>query len=310
MGQLGPYRLTIDQTPPMSQDDELDLAALQKGLDELAQWEKKMGTIERDLEIRRIRSTHHHYQHRSLIVRKIPKFWYIVFAENDDFADYVSPDDLRYLESIENIDVTFKIATAKEPFSQDDLDHHRDFSIAFTFTSSGSVPPQVVTKPFYSQMRNGEEYITSEPVDVQWPPELELINPQRIKRENREQPLLSKLKKDYRSGMKSFFSWFAWTGQKPGKEFRNGEDVARLIVDDLYVNALKYYILALPNANSGDDEDDSDLEQDSSEGEPLDLGEDIEEEQSGGDMSKKRGLEDGDDDGTNTAGQGDAKRRQ
>ena len=74
-------------------------------------------------------------------------------------------------------------------------------------------------------------------------------------------------KMNYRLGMKSFFSWFRWTGKKPGKEFRNGDDVANLLVD-LFLNGVKFYILGL-NESEGDDE-----ELDSSEGEELDISDD------------------------------------
>ena len=62
--------------------------------------------------------------------------------------------------------------------------------------------------------------------------------------------------------MKSFFAFFAWTGKKPGKEFRNGEELARLIVDDVYPYAVKDYTEAL----RGDDDDEF-----TSEGEELDI---------------------------------------
>lgn len=270
----------------MSSQEAQDLSALQKGLDDLAQWENQMAVIDRDVEIFRIRSSRQHYSRRSEIVKSIPKFWYIVFAENDDFADYVSADDLKFFESIENVDVSFKIATADEPLTANDYDHYKDFSISFTFSDSGLVPAQTVTKHFRTILENGEELIFLDPVEVAWPSELSAIDPRRIKSENKGKPLQGKLKKDYRLGMRSFFSWFAWTGEKPGKEFRNGEDFTRLIADDLYLNALKYYILALPSINSGSEDEE---EGDSSEGEALDLS-DVEEPPK---ESKKRTVEDG-----------------
>ena len=63
--------------------------------------------------------------------------------------------------------------------------------------------------------------------------------------------------------MKSFFAWFEWTGTKPSKEFRSGEDLTRLILDDLFPNAVRYYAEALKN--------DQESEEDSLEGEELDV---------------------------------------
>ena len=62
--------------------------------------------------------------------------------------------------------------------------------------------------------------------------------------------------------------------RKPGKEFRNGEDLATLLSEDLYLNALKYYIIAL----SPDEDDDANDEEDTTEGEELDLSDDDVEE--------------------------------
>lgn len=222
---------------------------------------------DREVEIFQLQRTHAVYDKRKAILAEIPKFWYIVLAENDDFAEYVSIDDLKYLEDIENIYVEHRVSGIAKP-TDDDLVHYKDFSITITF--NGNVK-QTVTKQFQTVVEDGEEKLYSTAVDVEWPQDLKIINPQHIKHEakHNNRPLSKEDKANYRLGMKSFFSWFAWTGDKPGKEYRHGEDLTRLIVDDLYVNALKYYIVALPG---NDDEDDD--EHDSSDGEELDLSED------------------------------------
>ncbi|ODV82021.1 uncharacterized protein CANTADRAFT_39238, partial [Suhomyces tanzawaensis NRRL Y-17324] len=243
--------------------------ALQQSLDELASLEKDMSVAERDSEVFRIKRTQHIYASRRDILNKIPTFWYIVLAENDDFAEYISVEDLKYLELIDNIYVHYNIADIENP-SEDDLKHFKDFYITIDFSSKdGVIPDQKVTKHFKTIIEDGEEKIISEPVDIKWPHELDAINPALIKK-NKGKQLSADDKKNYRLGMKSFFSWFAWTGEKPGKEFRNGEDLTRLIVDDLFLNATKYYVLALPNDEDSDDSN----EDDSSEGEELDLSDD------------------------------------
>ncbi|KAK6456453.1 uncharacterized protein RJT20DRAFT_128357 [Scheffersomyces xylosifermentans] len=256
---------------------ETESQKLQKSLEELALWEKGMSIAERDAEVYRLKRTQKQYEARRDILKSIPKFWYIVLAENDDFAEYVSVEDLKYLESIENLYVYYPVA---ESDSEDAIEHYKDFSITITFSGDSKdalVPTQEVTKFFKTIFKDGEETIISEPVDIEWPEELKQINPKLIKQENKGKTLTKEQKANYRSGMKSFFAWFAWTGEKPGKEFRDGEDLTRLIVDDLYLNALKYYVMALPNED--DDSEGSD-EEDSSEGEELDLSEDDEPENS------------------------------
>ena len=145
----------------------------------------------------------------------------------------------------------------------------RDFDITISFKKNSMIEEQIVTKCFKVVVDdNGEEHLESQPVEITWPQELSKINPHLIKeRTNGGKNMTSDDKKKYRAGMKSFFSWFAWTGKKPGKEFRNGEDLANLISEDIFINALKYYIVALSN-DSGEEDSEED---DSSEGEELDL---------------------------------------
>ena len=254
---------------------------LQLSLDKLGDWEKEMSQVEREAEIYRIKKTQPMYAKRRSILKEIPKFWYIVLAENDDFADYISPDDLKYLEYIDDIYVYY-------PIVDDEAGHFKDFNITVTFGKNPYIPEQEITKKFKIVIReDGDERIVSESVEVKWPHELSKINPSVIKEKYKgkdKKDMSAKDKKNYRLGMKSFFSWFNWTGEKPGKEFRNGEDLATLLSEDLYLNALKYYIIAL----SPDEDDDANDEEDTTEGEELDLSDDDVEEP---ELPKKRTLE-------------------
>lgn len=233
---------------------------IELNLNKLGDCEKLMDEAERDAEFYRIIKTQPIFQKRRDILKNIPKFWYLIIAENDDFSDYVSVEDLKYLESISDIYVHYKIADDNELRA-------KDFSITIEFDNEEGgrlVPPQTITKHFTVTIEDGEEKITSEPASIVWPTELDLINPQLIKSESKKtgKPIDKKL---YRMGMKSFFAWFDWTGEKPGKEFRNGEDLTRLIIDDLFPYAVKYYTEALPGGDEGDDTSDP---------EELDLSED------------------------------------
>ncbi|KAL6454686.1 VPS75 Vacuolar protein sorting-associated protein 75 [Candida maltosa Xu316] len=259
----------------MSDNHEEEGKQLQVSLDKLADWEKEMNQVEKDAEIYRMKKT----QPIRSILKTVPKFWYIILAENEDFTDYISPEDLKFLEFIEDIYVYY-------PIINGEADHFRDFDLTITFGENSLIPQQEITKKFRTVVKyDGEERLVSEPVEVQWPKELTKINPVAIKEKykgkDKKEMSLSE-KKKYREGMRSFFSFFNWTGEKPGKEFRYGEEIANLIVDDLYLNALKYYILAL--SDEGDEEE----EIDSSEGEELDLSDDDEEEEEN--PTKKRKL--------------------
>lgn len=246
---------------------EKDSRMLERHLIGLAECEQEMDKAEIDASVYRIRKTQSIYNKRRQILTQIPRFWYIVLAENDDFPDYVTGDDLKYIEYITDIYVHYKVADSESS------ENPRDFSITVAFKDDENyeplVPTQEVTKHFHSYVEDGEEKLSSSPVAVDWPKELNEINPALIKK-NKGKDLSSEDKKNYRLGMKSFFSWFSWTGKKPGKEFRNGDDLTRLIIDDLFPYAVKYYTEALP----GDELDD----EDSSEGEELDISEEDDEE--------------------------------
>ncbi|KAI5962885.1 hypothetical protein KGF57_001324 [Candida theae] len=259
-------------TPVMSQnkveasDLENESEILSESLNQLSAWESQMDKVEKDADIYRLKLTQPMYAKRRTMLKTIPRFWYIIIAENDEFAEYASPDDLKYLEYIDDIYVHHPVVEEDEGQR---ICNPRDFDITISFKKSPIIEEQSVTKSFKVVLRdNGEEHLESLPVEIKWPHELSKINPQLVKeRTNGGKNMTSEDKKWYRAGMKSFFSWFAWTGKKPGKEFRNGEDLANLISEDIFINALKYYIVALTNES----EDEDSNEEDSSEGEELDL---------------------------------------
>ncbi|KAI5957120.1 hypothetical protein KGF54_000048 [Candida jiufengensis] len=252
---------------------------LQVGLEKLASWEGEMHKAEIESDIIRIKKAQPLYYKRREILKEIEKFWYIILAENDDFVDYISPDDLKYLEYIDDVYVNYPIVDE----TKTDKLNPRNFNITIGFGENPYLPKQSITKEFKIVIdENGEESLKSTPVSIQWPQELKKINPQLLKENSKGKQMSSEDKKKYRLGMKSIFSWFSWTGSKPGKEFRNGEDLANLIANDLFVNALKYYTIAL--SLSDDQEDD---EEDTSEGEELDLS-DLEDLENG---NNKRSLE-------------------
>lgn len=247
-------------------DSKGEPEVLLESLNDLSAWEKDMDKVEKEADVYRLKLAQPMYDKRRSILKKIPKFWYIILAENDEFSEYVSPDDLKYLEFIDDIYVHYPVVEeeiGKRTYNP------RDFDITISFKKNSMIEEQIVTKCFKVVVDdNGEEHLESQPVEITWPQELSKINPHLIKeRTNGGKNMTSDDKKKYRAGMKSFFSWFAWTGKKPGKEFRNGEDLANLISEDIFINALKYYIVALSN-DSGEEDSEED---DSSEGEELDL---------------------------------------
>lgn len=210
------------------------------------------------------------YENRRIYLNQIPKFWYIVLAQHEEFQEYISVEDMKYIELISDIYVEFK-----NSIDDDGLIPKKAFSITMSFKNTeenkdNKIKEQQVTKEFEWELdpSTGMRKLVSEKVAFEWPINLQKIDPETIKsnvkKENRK--LTSEEKKFYRQGMRSFFSFWSWTGRKEGKEYRNGEELASLISEDIFPGALDYYVIAQNNGGEDGDSDD-----DAISGEELDL---------------------------------------
>lgn len=246
------------------------------------------------------------FQKRSQFIQKIDKFWHVVLSQHPEFAEFVRAEDFKYIELIKDIYVEWE-ASRKD----DDSVNPGNFSITFKFAKSeenDNFSEQEVTKNFqfeqldqeeliknnvssknsktYSTQNDSEdndddfdltEKLISTDTGIIWPKSYYAINPSFIQDKKSQQG-----KKNYRTGMKSFFGWFKWTGRKPGKEFPNGDEFAKLLSEDIFPNAVKYYTEA--QRDGLEEEIDSDAS------EPLDLSDEDDEENTS--QGTKRKLED------------------
>lgn len=106
----------------------------------------------------------------------------------------------------------------------------RDFDITIGFEAvDNELPAQTVKKHFHHE---GDD-MKSEPVELKHnlPPR---------KRRNR------------------FFDWFQWQGENDKSEFPNGDDLARLIVDEIYPLCVKFYTEAQRDIADEESEDEID----------------------------------------------------
>ena len=154
--------------------------------------------------------------------------------------------DSKYIEAIKSLIV--------EPLVlKDSGANPRDFQVVIEFDEiENDLPSQRITKVFKVEKdvskilvrknRTEEDdeldgevgFLTSQPVDVKWPKSYQSIDPQLI-----QDKTTAEGKKNYRTGMKTFFAWFRWTGLKPGKEFPNGDGLANLFNEELYPFCVK-----------------------------------------------------------------------
>ncbi|ODQ59352.1 hypothetical protein WICANDRAFT_32980, partial [Wickerhamomyces anomalus NRRL Y-366-8] len=205
-------------------------------------------------EIARLKSVQEIYRKRSEHTKKIDRFWHIVLSQHPEFSEYIRSSDFKYLELIKDIYVTWDVSQPESESS-----NPGDFSITFEFNALGDdFPAQIIVKNDDEDNADDTERLVSENADIVWPESYDSINP--VKIQDKKTP---EGKKNYRTGMKSFFGWFKWTGRKPAKEFPNGEDFARLFSEDIFPYAVKYYTEA--QRDGLEEEDDSDAS------EPLDL---------------------------------------
>lgn len=250
-----------------------------------------MNIIENEVELYRIRKVDPVYKKRDNLLKSIPYFWNIVLSQHSDFANYIRASDFKYIEAIKSLIV--------EPLVlKDSGANPRDFQVVIEFDEiENDLPSQRITKVFKVEKdvskilvrknRTEEDdeldgevgFLTSQPVDVKWPKSYQSIDPQLI-----QDKTTAEGKKNYRTGMKTFFAWFRWTGLKPGKEFPNGDGLANLFNEELYPFCVKYYTEAqrdVVDESDGSSEEDSDA--------PLNLDlEDNEDSLSENEPSKKK----------------------
>lgn len=235
----------------------------------LADTEDAVEAMEKEIELYRLEKMRPIYAIRDKFIEKIPSFWKVVLSQHSNFANYIRASDFKYVDCIDRVTV--------------DWDKDGNYSITIKFNGiEDDFPSQTVIKPFKlvkiendlkgEEKSNDEdedeeldeiEKLISEPVDVIWPKSYDNINPAKIKDKKSAED-----KKNYRTGMKTIFGWFKWTGLKPGKEFPDGDSLAELFVEDLYPYCVKYYTEAQRDL---EDEMSDDGEAGDSAEEPLDI---------------------------------------
>lgn len=183
------------------------------------------------------------FEKRREAVKTIPRFWYTVFVVSELLADFINFEDQELLEHLVDLHVEWSEANGK------------DFTISFEFEENEYLESLKLEKKFtYKEKKvkdeDGEEVIekkyTSEPVPIKWKKGKNLI--QFAKEQN------------------SFFSWFEFVGEGPG-DFAGGEMAALTLADEIFPNALKFYVEAFEGGDSDLEGEEYDISGDDSEGE-------------------------------------------
>ena len=150
------------------------------------------------------------YEKRDPLIRQVPKFWATVFEESDDLSELIGVEDQALLSHL----VEVKVRRGENP---------KDFTITMEFAKDNGFVENdhlVLEKSFKSSTEHEGHELSSTPVDIKWI-------------EGRD------LTKDS-SGRPSFFTFFAWTGNEKDV-FGEGEEVALVIAESMYPDALKIW---------------------------------------------------------------------
>ncbi|BFZ61882.1 hypothetical protein YB2330_002960 [Saitoella coloradoensis] len=230
---------------------------------ELGDLESQFSTAELQLLKEQSRIFEPLYAKRDKIIARIPGFWPTVLEqiEEDCLTDNIDFDDVDLLRNLKALSV------------KRDKDEPRTLTLTFEFEENeflGEKSCRIVKRFTYTEGEEGEAgeeggVLTSKKVNLEW-----------------------KDGKDLTKNAGSFFHFFSWTGN--GKDKCPGEELAMLIAEDMYPNALKYYTEAV-NEDEEDFDDEEGLEDDEeeeAEDEDADVKEDEEAEQEQEQPKKKK----------------------
>ncbi|KAK7203819.1 hypothetical protein BZA70DRAFT_311990 [Myxozyma melibiosi] len=193
------------------------------------------------------------YEKRKALLPKVEKFWSVAFEQiGEDLDQYLTPLDAELLESLDTIDL-----------DRDETDP-RTFTLTFSFKDNKFLETTTLSKTF--------TYVPkpSSPEDDDDEDSEDITESARVSYKSTKAPIKWKQGQDLtktKPGQPiSFFTFFEWENKgeeedaKGGDVFANAHEVAILIAEELYPNAVKLYTDALIEEEE-DDEEEIDLEE-------------------------------------------------
>ncbi|KAK9248926.1 hypothetical protein V1506DRAFT_528196 [Lipomyces tetrasporus] len=187
------------------------------------------------------------YERRKEIVEKLEKFWGIALEQmGDDIDQYITPQDAELFEYLSSIDV-----------DRDETDP-RTFTLTFRFKENSFLEDSTISKTFtYIDKKDDNEEEDSE----------DITDASRIRYKSSKVNI--NWKKDHdltvtpAGSPPSFFTFFDWENSDDESKrdvFAQAHEVAILIADELYPNAVKLFTEAVEEEDE-DDEEEIDLEE-------------------------------------------------
>ncbi|KAK9265177.1 hypothetical protein V1519DRAFT_15692 [Lipomyces tetrasporus] len=192
------------------------------------------------------------YERRKEIVEKLEKFWGIALEQmGDDIDQYITPQDAELFEYLSSIDV-----------DRDETDP-RTFTLTFRFKENSFLEDSTISKTFtYIDKKDDNEEEDSE----------DITDASRIRYKSSKVNI--NWKKDHdltvtpAGSPPSFFTFFDWENSDDESKrdvFAQAHEVAILIADELYPNAVKLFTEAVEEEDEDDEEEEIDLEEEDDE---------------------------------------------
>lgn len=195
-----------------------------------------------------------YYKKRAEIIKNLPNFWTTAFMCHPQLGTLVEDMDETVFESLKCIDVEINEDTI---IPEKTTEKTFDYKIVFRFGENEYFENTEIWKAFY---RLGEDTL-SENNTINWKEGKSLVKER--KEEGQGDAPAEKTTPNFLEP-ESFFSWFS------DHEDPTNDEVADTIKDDLYMNALNYYL----NSNDEEDtKDEIDLEEEEEEEEDTENGE-------------------------------------
>merc|ERR1719350_1957780 len=182
-----------------------------------------------------------HFEKRSGIIGRIPKFWLTAFINHPQLSSIIEEEEEDCLQYLDKLDV--------EEFE----DIKSGFKIQFSFSENPYFSTKVLCKEFHLGSSGDPE---SKSTEIKWKEGYNLVE----KAKQRAAMANAKSRKRQLES-RTFFTWFE-DNSDPQQD-----DVAEVIKDDLWPNPLQYFLVPDIEVENGAEDDEDDEDDDNSEAE-------------------------------------------
>merc|ERR1712029_666573 len=229
-----------------------------EALDQIKSFESQLETIEEEqsnkiieLEQKYVKIKTPIYDQRSKVIAKIPNFWSTCLLNHPQLSSMMSEEDQKVVfKYLKNISVDHTLKDIKFKNEIDGKEYVKSLNCAITFEWDSDNNPYFsnasLTKSYYQLMEN----VISECETIEWKPEMNLIEKcqkqfqnDAAKNENNDEELEGE----------SFFNWFE---DNSNDEEIGCDDIAEIIKEEIWPNALNYFLGNVDDEDeAGDSED-------------------------------------------------------